>query len=731
MDGELQERSAFYLTGRRSDINSDPVESPGLRPALLARHRDLTALRYDFPLVLANSTAEGPIAEPLSGLIDRALDDTAAAGDDAARLQAHALKLERELRSMLAGGASGSMTALLEEAARRAGSGGDADALTESARRLRRALKVEGELVDCDAALPARLCVHAWQVVQTAKAVALRKDLDRLILRLNDILGADRARSAAGRAPAHLKASVGTAYEDAFDFEQLSRLLLHPSAASFLSDSRRRRIESTLQVLTAQRFCVEPGSEAEPFDFRFDSCKKAEAAFRARHAALADLVRAMTAAELEIEDAFSGPQPEDWLHQLGDHGLDARDLARFPDYLVCINERELHTMELGQLMEMFARGLPIKVLVQTDDLLPEPVDGTGHLAFGTRSRQIVNLAIGSNEVFVLQSPSSNLARCRDGILKAMRHPGPTLICVFSGASGHAADLPPYLNAAAAMESRAFPAFTYDPSAGPDRVSRLALDDNPQAERDWPVHPLDYEDAAHQRASQQVAFTLIDFVACDRRYAAHFAPVPPVRGSEALAPVCDCLDQNGASLPDRFPSLLMVDRDNTLVRMTVDARLMGEARRCREAWRGLQEMGGTRSSPAARPPAPERRGSAEAASDAAQPTQAPVAADAAASGNSPQAAAKPPAEAENAHRPDEPYIETARCSSCNECIQLNSKMFAYDANQQARIVDPDAGTYRELVEAAESCQVAVIHPGRPRNPAEPGLEELRQRAQPFL
>ena len=59
------------------------------------------------------------------------------------------------------------------------------------------------------------------------------------------------------------------------------------------------------------------------------------------------------------------------------------------------------------------------------------------------------------------------------------------------------------------------------------------------------------------------------------------------------------------------------------------------------------------------------------------------------------------------------------------------MFAYDANQQAHIVDPDAGTYRELVEAAESCQVAVIHPGKPRNPAEPGLEELLKRAEPFL
>ncbi|MBZ0139936.1 MAG: ferredoxin, partial [Pseudorhodoplanes sp.] len=79
----------------------------------------------------------------------------------------------------------------------------------------------------------------------------------------------------------------------------------------------------------------------------------------------------------------------------------------------------------------------------------------------------------------------------------------------------------------------------------------------------------------------------------------------------------------------------------------------------------------------------------------------------------------------------PYIETARCSSCDECIQINSRMFAYDKNKQASIVDPDAGTYRQLVEAAENCQVAVIHPGKPRNPNEPGLEELLKRAEPFL
>ena len=39
-------------------------------------------------------------------------------------------------------------------------------------------------------------------------------------------------------------------------------------------------------------------------------------------------------------------------------------------------------------------------------------------------------------------------------------------------------------------------------------------------------------------------------------------------------------------------------------------------------------------------------------------------------------------------------------------------------------------YRQLVEAAEGCQVAIIHPGVPRDPNEPGLEDLLRRAEPF-
>ncbi|MBK7598485.1 MAG: ferredoxin [Acidobacteria bacterium] len=90
----------------------------------------------------------------------------------------------------------------------------------------------------------------------------------------------------------------------------------------------------------------------------------------------------------------------------------------------------------------------------------------------------------------------------------------------------------------------------------------------------------------------------------------------------------------------------------------------------------------------------------------------------------------PAETELAPSPDEARIETPRCTTCNECTNINNKMFAYNENKQAYIADLAAGTYSQLVLAAESCPVAIIHPGKPLNPNEPGLEDLLARAEAF-
>jgi len=79
---------------------------------------------------------------------------------------------------------------------------------------------------------------------------------------------------------------------------------------------------------------------------------------------------------------------------------------------------------------------------------------------------------------------------------------------------------------------------------------------------------------------------------------------------------------------------------------------------------------------------------------------------------------------------EPYIDTARCTSCEECIKVNKKLFAYNDKKQAYIKDPKAGSFKDLVVSAERCPVRIIHPGSPLNPKEKDLEKLLKRAEPF-
>ena len=67
MEAELQAHVAFHLTGRkprrRARLRSTAAD---LRPALFARYRDLTALRYDFPLVLlADASDNGYVQSPV------------------------------------------------------------------------------------------------------------------------------------------------------------------------------------------------------------------------------------------------------------------------------------------------------------------------------------------------------------------------------------------------------------------------------------------------------------------------------------------------------------------------------------------------------------------------------------------------------------------------------------------------------------------------------------------
>jgi len=79
---------------------------------------------------------------------------------------------------------------------------------------------------------------------------------------------------------------------------------------------------------------------------------------------------------------------------------------------------------------------------------------------------------------------------------------------------------------------------------------------------------------------------------------------------------------------------------------------------------------------------------------------------------------------------EGYIDSVRCTTCNECTNLNNRMFAYNADKQAYVKDARAGTFQQLVIAAERCPVSIIHPGSPLNPKERDLPKWVKRGEKF-
>jgi hypothetical protein len=250
--------------------------------------------------------------------------------------------------------------------------------------------------------------------------------------------------------------------------------------------------------------------------------------------------------------------------------------------------------------------------------------------------------------------------------------------------------------------------------------------------------MDYADGELQRMSEPVAFTFADFAASDPRHIRHFARVAPEQWGDHMMPVSDFLARPGAVNGDHVPYVWSVDDADVLQRIVVDGHVVQAARRCLEIWHQLQELGGAHNSHAQRLIERERSAwEADKAKEIAAPsgTATPVQPAAVASGASSAIAPAEPTPPETVpaaeRSQDEAYIETIRCSSCNECTQINERMFAYNGDKQAYIKDLAAGTYRQLVEAAESCQLSIIHPGKPRDPAEAGLAELVERARPFL
>lgn len=777
----LADLRTFYLTAARPLLPGGAASLPeNLIPAALYPYRDLAGLRYDYPFCLPHSPGE-EWAIPLRTVFDRLIEKTVPEGAEGESFRKNLLRLEERMKRLLESEGSGRLSDLWEAAANQIleearSQKQKEDLIVKQFAAARNALNIDGTLLPCDSSTPERLLQATASRVWGRKVEKIRREVDDLIARLQDILDTEEARASRAYSPEILKVSLAKDGEDEVDVLALSALLARSRPAQSLPQKRQRRIAESLHTLESLRpFLAGENRAAKPKgpmvqpDALTDSAKIALETARRWQKTFVAFFKALRIARLEVKNRYHEDKHDAFFETFDLNLLTAEETGLFPPVLLSLSANHLKAEDKSLLLDILAADFPIKILLRVDDLGESPLAEDHQPAANFWAAHLARMALNSNHSYVLQSGISNPAALAGGFANGLHYQGPALFAVYTAAGAERfSSLPAYLLSTAASRSRAFPGFAYDPGKGADWASRFSLSLAGQAERLWPEMSFSYRNAEGQEKTVVLEFTFADFLAADRRFAQQFLPVPPGTEGEKMVPLGEYFRLSKEEMADKTPFLWMVDEKGLLWRVVVSWKVVAAAQKVAANWRNLQELAGisnshllrmmeaeqkqwqkeTRPAPetAAAPPAPSPN-LAELTREIAfriihgliaigrgEPLpQQPVAATPIApppGEAAPVAAPAPEAAKAEALLVEEPYIDSPLCTSCNECININNRMFAYNENKQAYIKDVNAGTFKQLVQAAEKCPVSIIHPGKPKNPNEPGLEALIKRAAKF-
>jgi len=755
-------------TPRNPDLPRDGSDLRGAVPALLAAYRDLTGVRHDYPVLVAADDVR-PLVAPLAVRVDAAV---AGATADGAHPGARAAAYRVEARVVRAAEARSAdrepsslgdlwrsaVNGLLRETHdpdRRMALAADLDAVT-------RALPAGDVVLPCRSQTPAAIVADAWRRRRRELGRSEAAALDELIGRVADAVAADVAGSPYAVTVDALQASVGAAH--GMDLSALSAILGGSGRYRDPSPARTTRLQDALAALQVARnrlARVAPRGSAGPGAHETvpaATCRRALDAWSQDVARRVEMVRAVRIATLELQNRYRPERHDALFAAFGVDQLTGEERRALSPLLVSLDADALDPVEQALLLEILASDMPIKVFLAVRSL-PGLAGADGHRVAAEWPVRIAEIAAALGEAHVIQAPMSLLPRLAEPLAAAFAHAGPALVAVYAPADDAAAAVPAYIRAAAAAEARVFPGFVSDPSRGPSATERLTLVGNVQQDLAWPVHRLVYEDAGGRPVDEETAFTAADFLVLDERFWPHFRLDGAQRPNGRSASVADVVAADRPTAPDAAPFIAIVDADDRLHLATAGADVITYARRTAARWARLRDLATPRvvaiAPAAAGAPAAARAGAPAGATEAGATPATPAAAAPPAPGATPAATATPtdagvggaagaspataeaatvaaagPAAAPEAAAGEVAWIEIAMCTACNECTLRNNRMFAYNDAKQAYIKDARAGTYREMVEAAETCPVCIIHPGRPLDPAEPGLDDLVARAAAF-
>jgi len=525
----------------------------------------------------------------------------------------------------------------------------------------------------------------------------------------------------------------------------------------------------------AQLTILEVISNSEP-------CRRAAEIFEHEAARFARVFVAIRIAKLEIEGIYDPAVHDSWFAGFDWQAFSEAEMHLVTRVVALTSADHIAGQGLPSFSRLLTSRMPVNVLawVSAHD---NPAAMPGEHPFDSFRFELGYFGIGHRQAVVAQTSAAHYEDLLSGFLTALDGSRTGLHLIDNGIQ--AQTKPPLLDswvvASAALESRAHPFILVNPEAGDHAAERVSFDGNPQPERDWPVETFSYRNTEGGVTEMDLAFTFADYSLLIPQLHGYFRMVPSGCYGEDLVPVDRYLNLPADRLDRCIPFIWAVDAEGALHRLVVSRILMLACRDRLNYWRTLQELAGIHNQyielaiekvreeaqladAAMRQQLQEEhneeletvrsetanevmgqlvdvlmggdlasliQGEGLAVSMPASATPPGAEPVVEADSSSVESAPEVPVEAEEEEVSfDDPWIDTILCTTCDDCMAVNKLVFVYNDDKQAIIADPKAGTFAELVQAAEVCPAQCIHPGNPLNPNEPGLDELIARAEPF-
>ncbi|MGI9236795.1 MAG: ferredoxin [Woeseiaceae bacterium] len=789
----IDELRRFHHGEPRASVHtSKPAH--GVLPALLNPYRDAAAIRYQYPLYLLPPDGDSVLAAPMSEHLSNSLDVLAPDTDDARILKDNLPWLERYLREKLTGSDPVDAPSLFQDAATALQQHLDLDPgsrekLDTDLERLKGTLEAGGEFLGYGPRVSLHLMVHAIRHRHDQAREEFCQQIKKHVYGLRSLLEVEKAKAADAKQPDNVKNSVGPGSRF-FDTGAFAGMLEQRAQGSLtMSVERRARIEDALTELQAWgddpvqvRFV---GEFDDPFFSKLstvqlvdsdDPCTTAADVFERDAARFARLFAAVRVAALENNNSYDPAVHDSWFAGFDWQAFSSEEMQLVTPVVALVSANYLAGDGLPAFSRLLGSRAPVHVLswVRAYD---NPAAKPGEGPFDAYRFELAYFGIGHRQIVVAQTSAARHEDLLSGFLCALHSNRASLHLINRGTQSKTKKrlLDPWFVASAALESRAHPFILVNPDAGDHAAERVSFDGNPQAENDWPIEKLEYRNADGEVTEMHLAFTFADYALLMPALHNHFRSVPTGFDSEDLVPVDRYLGLDEALVDRLVPYVWSIDDQGVLGRLAVSHALVFACRDRLNYWRSLQELAGIHNfyvEEAIERVIEEQRAADEAdreqimkaheeelesvRSEAAdtvmgQLVDVLMGADLSdmVGGGSPLASmpakemvdaplpAEAPAEITEAEPEveeeisfDEPWLDTEMCTTCDDCMDINKMMFVYNDNKQAILKDPSAGTFADLVAAAEICPAKCIHPGKPMNPDEPDLEELIARAEPF-